>query len=369
MFDDVPESNIFDSKNIINILITSTKSQSFINQLFSTQSEETLQNILNIKDNEGNSISYYIAVYHDVLFKKLLLSNKINSTKLCSNYKSETFLMKLIKSSKELNLIELIKWIVKHHTLSECDYYDDINSGSIITYCLKYNKDLTKLFLKPDIVKSCINISDNFEMICPYSDFAKSDILKMNVLQIACIVDKDVLGYIIKNNKKQITHLIKETLISSNINLNILHIGLFNNPESVQVLLGTNLFNNKYLQNTEEVMDGFEKVIDIQPASYYYLQQCLDTKYELKLTIDEHWYGYNYKNKLKKDTIKNSTHYILGKQETSKNNNNICNICDTYVNKVVFTKCLHKTCITCALHSEKCSNCRVSVSEKEKILI
>ena len=42
-------------------------------------------------------------------------------------------------------------------------------------------------------------------------------------------------------------------------------------------------FNNNFLKHTEDVIDGFQKVIDIQPASWYYLQQCLKYKYQLKL--------------------------------------------------------------------------------------
>jgi hypothetical protein len=184
---------------------------------------------------------------------------------------------------------------------------------------------------------------------------------------MATIVDSSVLNKIIKNIKKK-SIILNEKIIIDNFTYNILHIALFNNPESVQILLGANLFNKSYLEKTEQSMDGFEKVIDIQPASWYYLQLNLKDKYELKLNTEEHWYGYNYKNKLKSVNIKSITHYILDKQELS-NNKNKCNICETYSNKVVFTKCKHKVCIVCALHSDKCGTCRITIDEKEKIII
>ena len=366
IFDDIPESYIIENKNIINI-ITKIKT-SIVDKLLSNQNSDTLDNILKCKDNEGNSICYYLAVYHNKIFKELMNTKKINSTHLCSNYNSETFLMKLIKHSQEFNLDPFIKWIINNCTIDQNDYFVDNNYGSILTYCLKYNKLLIKHFLTYDIINCCINVYDTYKMICPYSDFAKSGILKMNLIQIACIVDHDILNQILKLNKKQSFFLIKETIQSGNIDYNLLHIALFNNPESVQVLLGTNIFDRKFLKDTEDVIGGFEKVIDIQPASWYYLQQSLHNKYELKLNINDHWYGYNYKNKLSNDNIKNITHYILDKQELG-NTTNTCNICETYSRKVVFTKCRHKVCITCAVHSDKCGNCRTNINENDKILI
>ena len=128
------------------------------------------------------------------------------------------------------------------------------------------------------------------------------------------------------------------------------------------------MFDFNKLKETEEVMGGFEKVINIQPASWYYLQESFK-KYPLILDTEEHWYGYTYKINFKKENIKKIVHYILETQELTKNKNNICNICETYKQKIVFTKCRHKVCIVCATHSDKCGTCRQHISEHEKILI
>jgi hypothetical protein len=351
--------------NLVNIVKKSNKL--YIEKIFVIDNEY-LNKMLEVVDSDGNSISYYLAVYHTKLFKYLITTKVITSEHMNVNYNSETFMMKLIKDSNKFELEPLIKWILLNCNLDISDYFVDYNNGSVLTYCLKYNKNLTKLFLKQDIIKNCINVYDMFNMICPYSDLAKSGNLKMNLVQIATIVDHNVLNQIIKDNKKYVSIYMKEILQTNSFEHNILHIALFNNPESVQMLLSSNMFNNDYLKNTEEKMDGFEKVIDIQPASWYYLLNGLKDKYNLELNINDHWYGYNYKNKLTSDKIKHLTHYILDKQELPTLNN-VCTICETYAQKVVFTKCSHKVCITCAVHSDKCGICRAKVTESEKILM
>ncbi len=352
-----------------NMLVMITKlSTGFITMYYDNLSDSDKQEFLNLSDINNNKTSYYLAVYHAKLFKKLISDKVLQDKHFSINYNNETLLMKLIKESSDNQDIEpTIKWIVNNCDIDIQDCFADYNSGSVITYCLKYNKNLTKLFMSnTNIFTECINVYDNYSMICPYSDYANSGILKMNLLQIACIVDHEILAYIIKNFKKNTSYMMKETITSGNINYNILHIALFNNPESVQVLLGSNLIDMQYLKSTEQVIEKFEKVIDVQPASWYYLQQALVNKYDLTLNLDDHWYGYNYKNKLTFNKIKSVTHYILDKQELGSNKNT-CNICETYANKIVFTNCHHKVCISCAVRSNKCGTCRSVIKESDKL--
>lgn len=160
--------------------------------------------------------------------------------------------------------------------------------------------------------------------------------------------------------------ILTDKLNTENFEHNILHIALFNNPESVQSVLALEMFDEYEIKMTDDQMNGFEKVIDVQPASWYYLQESLNNKYKLQINTDEHWYGYNYKKMLKPEQIKKITHYILDKQEIG---NNKCDICETYSRKVVFTKCRHKVCIACAVKTDKCGTCREKILDSEKILI
>ena len=186
---------------------------------------------------------------------------------------------------------------------------------------------------------------------------------------MACIVDKNILAKLLKLNKRIVKNILTNSVKTESFDHNLLTIALFNNPESVQVILNNMYCDELYIKNTEQMINGFEKVIEIQPASWYYLQNALKSKnYKLKLSLEEHWYGYNYKRKMTEDKIKDITHYILDKQELP-DKNNICDICETYKRKVVYTKCRHKVCIVCAIRSDKYANCRTNLTDKDKILM
>ena len=158
--ENIPKSYVL--SNLINIVKKSNKL--YIEKIFVIDNQY-LNEMLQVVDSDGNPISYYLAVYHTKLFKYLITTKVISSEHMHVNYNSETFLMKLIKDSVEFELEPLIKWIVSNCNLDISDYFVDYNNGSILTYCLKYNKNITKLFLKQDILKNSINVYDTFSMI------------------------------------------------------------------------------------------------------------------------------------------------------------------------------------------------------------
>ena len=364
--DNVPNVYLLDEKYIINTIKIMTTDN--LIKLFENLDKQQFNKLCNTKDTDGNNLIYYIIRYHEKLFKLYVKEEKINTTMFQTNYNNDTLLMKLIKDSHNHDVEPIIKWIVNNFQLTTYDYYSQNKSGSVITYCMKYNNNLIKIFEKENIIKSLLNIYDTCDFICPYSNNICEKNIKMNVLYIACITNHRILDILLRTDKRITTKLIKEKLYTANFEHNILSIALFNNPESVQVLLGF-INNIKYLEETDNLIGGFEKIIDVQPASWYYLQQYCNThKYKLKLDLDTHWYGYNYKQKMTQDKIKVTTHYILDKQEIG-NKNNTCNICDTYKHKVIFTKCRHKVCIVCALRSDKCGNCRIKINDDDKILL
>ena len=366
--ENLPTSYLCDNKNIFNILpIIETNTLEII---FTKLDSEYLNNILNMRDHDNNNISYYLARYHPTLFKRLFNENKLNFN---ANFNSETFIMTLIRNSVDFDMESIIEWIMGggNSTFVPSDYYYDNSSGSVITYCLKYNNNLVKHFLTSEIINHCICVYDDFEMICPYSDFASSGKVKMNLLQIAAIQNYEALNKIIKMCKNKSNILLKERVNTPGFSHDILHVALFNNPDSVQVLLGLSMFDVAALRKTEEEIGGFEKVIDVQPGSWYYLQN--SSKYQLSLNTDEHYYGYNYRQKFKKNNIKDITHYILGRQTIPaiprNNKRDVCDICDTYTKKIVFTKCRHRVCIVCSLRSDRCGTCRAKIMDSDKILI
>lgn len=367
IFVNIPETYILSENNIINIIKNcDTK---YLTKLLDNLSKDKFEQIINTKDIDGNNMLYYLIKLHDKLFKQLCKDNKISKDMFSYNNFNETLLMKLIKDSQMYNLDNIIIWIINNFKLDLYDYFVDNKSGSVLSYALKYNANLVKLFLNPDILKLCMNIYDVNNIMCPFSDNSLNKNIKMNIFYIATIIDHQILDKLLKFDKKISNKLFKEKLITNNFEYNLLTIAMFNNPESVQIILGYNGCDNKYIKDTEDSLEGFEKIIDIQPASWYYLQQSMKSRnYKLKLDLESHWYGYTYKRYFIEENIKKITHYILDKQELG-DKTNTCNICDTYKRKVVFTKCRHKVCITCAVHSDKCATCRIHIDENDKILM
>lgn len=367
IFTDIPEEYILNQNNIFNIIKTcDTK---YLDKIINNLTPDQFNNFVCISDIDNNNMIYYLIKLHVKLFKELVKNNKIKKDMFCNNNLNETLIMKLIRDSQLYDLDNIIIWITHTFKLDVSDYYVDKNYGSVLSYVMKYNTNLIRTFLTPEILKYCIHTYDKINMICPYSENSYSKDIKMNMLYIATIIDHTILDKILKFNKKISSKLFKEKLSTKDFEHNLLSVALFNNPESVQIILSYNLCDNDYIKQTDDLLNGFESVIDVQPSSWYYLQNGLKIKnYKLKLDTEAHWYGYNYKRNFNDTNIKKITHYILDKQEIS-NKKETCDICETYKRKIVFTKCRHKVCIVCAIHSDKCGNCRVKLDENDKILI
>ena len=367
LLNDVPQSFLFNEKNIL-YMIRQTDSN-IISKLIDMLKFDEFNKIMTYTDIDGNNVVSYLVKYHQNIFKSYVKDGKITKSMLKPNYINQTFMMSLIKDSNIYDLVNIIKWIKTNMQIEITDYFVDNKNGSILSYCLKYNPSLFNVFDEDNFTSMCMNIYDHMNMICPFSDNSSAINIKMNLYHMACILDKNILVKLLKLNKRNTKYILTNTVKTESFNHNLLTIALFNNPESVQVILNNPYYDDTYIKNTEEMINGFEKVIEVQPASWYYLQNILKNKnYKLKLSVDEHWYGYNYKRKMTEDKIKEVTHYILDKQDLP-DKNNVCDICETYKRKVVYTKCRHKVCIVCAVRSDKCANCRTTLTDKDKILM
>jgi len=131
--------------------------------------------------------------------------------------------------------------------------------------------------------------------------------------------------------------------------------------------------SKKVLKQNEQltVLDSLVKKCDLLTNNTL----CLEKKHDnLKLEISNSKKTHESFDEIlrtvkkNEDKIKDITHYILDKQELP-DKNNICDICETYKRKVVYTKCRHKVCIVCAVHCDKCANCRTNLTDKDKILM
>ncbi len=372
MYDMIPKDNI--TYDFILRIIINTKSDSQLKKYLDKIIKEP---VFNEVDKENNNLMMQMVKYRPSLFKTYYGGTYF--TKLVEllgniNSNNETYLMNLIKYSEEPDIMFVLNKILSGKILKLNMLYVDNNYGSVLTYALKYSQDFAKKLINNSIINDVINqlsyVYDTVPiMINPYSATCYEKNSRLNLLQISALYDHTVLRTLMKNiNRKRVMNMMKEVISCEDKDLNLLAIAINNNPESVQEILCNVLCDDKYIETTEEVYGNFEEVSEIQPGSFYYLQNSTKSSHRIKLNMDYHYYGYNFKNKITSNNIKHVTHYILDKQEIGSKNN-VCQICMNYKQKVVLTKCRHKICIVCALKTKNCQTCRTPCDEKDKILI
>jgi hypothetical protein len=325
------------------------------------------QEISMAKDYTGLTCIHYIMRYRHNLFEKLINMSLINKEVLCTvNSSNETYLMWALRTNKD----SAITLMEHQDILDESQLYSDYNSGSILTYSAKYAPELFNKIIDLKIFSDHIlMIKDKVkDVIDVTSDTYRSEEVTLNVLQIAALYNHDLLTKLLTMRRKRVSSLMKETIAIGKNTYNLLSIAMYNNPESTQVILCSELCDKQYLAATEQLMGKFEEIVDVQPASWYYLSQNSKVG-NLQLTSDHHYYGYNYRSLLKPSHISSVAHYILDKQELPTSSKDECPVCNVYKTKVLFTECKHKTCILCALQAHKCHTCRKDAPQTTKMLM
>jgi hypothetical protein len=366
---DLLPTNLQISKETFIYLCKEKIDSNIIFNLIEKQSE-----ILDDVDDNYTSIIYYLMVYQDNLFKEIYNNDFITDFNKI-NINNETLIMSLIKLNNT-NTNDLLLWLIKKNIIKLCNTYGEINSGSILTYCLKYNKELFNCFVNiPEVFDKCQNITDNVNnIINPYNPTFINNNINLDLLQIAILYSQEALNILLKKySNKFIKNSLNKIINLDSINFNIFYLCMLNNPINIETLLMNDNCDEKYLLETFNLFNNIEDILEIQPAAYYYLlksNKILSNNIlwnKMKLNLDEHYYGFNYKFKLLLENINNVKHYVRG---TQKIDNNVkCNICEIFYPNVLFLDCKHKTCIICALKSKKCQFCRGDISDDKKILL
>lgn len=365
--------NNIDKLNKINLKIFIKLCRSDIDDTTLMGIIDSKQYILDLVDENYNCIGYYLMKYRQELFKNLMFQNYIvNNINYLNkiNINNETLLMVMIRNSKDPNIEELIEWLINKKLINSTNSYGETNSGSLLSYALKYNHDLFNPLINIlQLLESCIDITDYITNLIDINcENYKSDKIKLNLVEIATVLSSETLQILIRKlNRRKLREIFNEKFKINKKNYNLLLLAMYNNPESVEVLTNQDICDDNYIQDTLKLIDKIEDILEFQPGSFYYLQKSTKFKKYITLNLEEHFYGFNYKNKLTPENINSVEHYIVGKQEFD-NNYIICELCMLYKPKVIFTECRHKFCIVCALKSKNCQFCRAEVSDENKIL-
>jgi hypothetical protein len=367
LFEIIPDYYLINNPNIFKNIILSDIIDTKLEDLIAKKSD-----ILLHVDTEYNILCIYLCVYRFELFQKLIKIYKINLEEILShqNVHNETMIMFLIRIYDKSNS-DIESFIYDNININNA--FADENGGSVLTYALKLDqnlidrfcRNLTKLKL---ILNSVISVTDIIDyVINPSEQNMMTKNIRMNIYQLATCLNSSMLKILLDNeSSEKITSILNTPLEDPSYNLLI--IALIMTPASVQVILNLPECDDVYISKSNDFIGGFPTIIDFQPASYYYLSQSAKCKNYIKLDIDEHFYGYNYKRLLQPNKFKEISHYVLGTQTLSMNNLDRCTICQSYKANVIFVKCKHRMCICCALKSKSCY-CREELTSDDKILI
>lgn len=321
--------------------------------------------ILSTTLNSGLNILHFIINKRPQILKKLL--NEIPTELLASSTTNdETILMYAIKHN-----VESAEILLKSERITGYHSYINMNSGSILSYCVKYAPSLLEKILSwkyyTDTLLYVKNRVNNFIILNGDTE----DGIQLNILQYASIMDANILNRLLKLNKRIVGVLLREKIKIHDEMFDVLKLAIYNIPDSVCAILSSELVDDNYIKETFNMIgDNPIKIVDIQPGSWYYLINNSKTeKYCIFNTGHQHWYGYNYKQLMTKELIGTVIHYAQHRQELYSNDDNKCNICQMYKRKVIFTKCKHVFCVVCSLRTHTCSLCQTPTSQNEKVVI
>jgi hypothetical protein len=329
--------------------------ESLINKLCETEQSDKL---LNMYDNDGNSGYHYIARYTKTVLNKLIEHKIFNlSTFIIVNRYNETLLMYAIKYNTNNAIV-----LLNYDELSECQFFSDYSSGSVLTYSVKYNHSIfDKIVSHKSFNYNIMKIKDKVENIIEKNSsemFVVTPVL--NLLHITCLQNVDILKKVIKLSNKMTTILMNEEIFVDGHKTNALLIALFNNPDCAQYLSGIAICDDEYIDKSIKLLnDDLRILIDYQPYSLYYITISSKFKGKYNLKNDVHYYGYNpdalFENQ---KSLKYMLQFIQDKQELPTSEKDTCPVCVTFKTKVLNISCKHSTCISCSLKTQKCAICR-----------
>lgn len=357
-----------------------------------------------------DDIDFIIQLFDD----KLLLSLIENQ-----DYQKRNFVMKCCISNKSKSLLQKIKLNMIQHVLFHEDYtntttlmyiirYTDdllmelislldlsviynrnVEDDDIFTIATRYNyKNLGILINDKRVMEKYNDYNKCFVIACRYESnsiklLLETDKINLrkcngilqynnyncyaNFLQIACRYNESSVRELI-NIKQNLENYFTDIYIDNdnNILFNALKLALIYEPNTFELILNSKYGNIKLLNDMSEICEENNCIIEIinkQMASYLKLT---NSKY-----FNESLYNHpKYGNLLDKFddmlTITRMDEKILKYKDIACDEyySNICSICYSNEERIIFVPCSHKSCITCASRLGTCPQCRSIIEQK-----
>ena len=320
-----------------------------INKLFASVNEKSISGLSFIVRYHPNILEKYIDIIDDNIF-------------LINNIFGETLGMYAIRYN-----VESYNILVKYNKITIEQNYTDINSGSLLTYSLKYNDSLFE-----NIIHS-IYIKDNIDLI----DFTDTDLKKIKI-------NVNLTNIIIGVGNILAFHVFRKmfpSVLEKHINemFNIcyddfysLKYALLSEPDIAEIIIGSTFCTPEYIKKICETFpdNDIRCIAIIQPASWLLIKG--SAKFSNYYLPHQDMYHYSKKTNIGYIIENNSDVLNIATKKQIYNYNNAksaCNICGLAKASILYSTCLHKYCVCCSLIELDCPVCKIKTPSSLKFYI
>jgi hypothetical protein len=332
--------------------LTSSKLSDVVGELSSSD----INKLAASTDDRLNNGLFYITRYHSGILEKYM--DIIDDASFASvNMLGETLGMYAMRyNAASYTILENADKITKDHN------YIDIQSGSLISYAIKYNTDMFEHIINaPYFNEYSLYVKDSVDMI----DHEEIDMARIKTcvnLTNIIVAMGDIASYqlLFERYPTVFNKHINEPFMISSTMYNTLRYALYINPEMASIIIGSVMCTDKYIETFCSYFpdNDFSIIAEIQPASWYKIINSNKFKKITPAQCDE--YHYAKKTNLGyivEHATDNNRKLIQYTQSFDFTTKNVCTICYRAKAVILHTKCGHKMCVGCSLIETKCPMC------------
>ncbi|ARF09694.1 RING finger domain protein [Indivirus ILV1] len=328
------------NKNGMNILMLLLQENKPVNKIFKKFGSKEL--VLQ-KDIHGNNLLHYSSRYNIKLLKQILnmdycdeevLNERNNDNMTCYMYACQY-------NGKAMEYLLMHK-----DTTNDMLYQFHTDYGSCLTIAAKYQPIAIKLLLSWEKLAWKILYSlDNND----------------NFFSVACKYNSDAVKYAIESSYD----------LTDFINSGIpFYYACKYQPDAVKYILNSNYGSRELILRTVDERVCLDEAYEVQPKALVNILTSKHGSEDLLFHEDEKGYKISYKiAKVFEDVT--TLQEIINIKLTSYDNilaedgDESCNICYTYKPIVIFSPCLHMSCVGCAFKLKKCHKCRTIIENRQ----
>ncbi len=296
------------------------------------------------KDKDGNNLLHY-ATRHNTKLLKIILSMDYCDSEVLNERNNDNMTCHMYACKYNGDSIQ---YLLDHpNTTNDMLYIGHADYGSCLTLASRYQPLAAKALLSWD--KLAWKILYSIEN-------------KENFFDIACKYNSDVVKYALESK-----HDLSE-FIDTGIPF---YYACKYQPDAVKYILASEYGSRDMIFKTVDERVCLDEAYEVQPKA---LMNILTSKYGSEdLLFHEDEKGYKISYKIAKvfddiatfDEIKNIKLASYDNILADDDDTDVCKICYTYKPIVIFSPCLHMSCVGCAFKLRKCHKCRTKIQNRQ----